>query len=410
MITLQRGRYEALELIGCGTTSRVEKARDNVIGRTVALKTFIDCFAHDQEQQFLQEARLVGQISHPAVVQLFDVGIDEDGTPFLVMEYVAGKTLEHYFASSTLTVQRACAWMVDLAGALAAAHRAGMIHGDVKPGNILITPEKKVKLGDFGIARLATQASRAGRVLGTPAYLAPEQIQNETQDQRSDQFSLGIVFYQMLTGVPPFDGSSLGTVCSQIVNFEPARPSRLNPAVTPALDDIVARCLAKNPQDRFESCEEFARALYPFARSRPQPAAASGEKTAQTAPAASLQIEITSTVTEGTLAVFADQDLVCVANLSAYKPGSPIQLERTLSAGPHRLRVAYYKPDRSLLCEKEGLGDVFASGENKLAIRMGRGPRLLFRNELVLNVAWPGAQTSPAEQRGTALMTPALTQ
>jgi serine/threonine-protein kinase len=410
MITLQRGRYEALELIGCGTTSRVEKARDNVIGRTVALKTFIDCFAQDQEQQFLQEARLVGQISHPAVVQLFDVGIDEDGTPFLVMEYIAGKTLEHYFASSTLTVQRACAWMVDLAGALGAAHRAGMIHGDVKPGNILITPEKKVKLGDFGIARLATQASHAGRVLGTPAYLAPEQIQSETQDQRSDQFSLGIVFYQMLTGVPPFDGSSLGTVCSQIVNFEPARPSRLNPAVPPALDDIVARCLAKNPQERFESCEEFARALYPFARSRPQAAAAAAEKTAQAAPAASLQIEITSSVTEGTLAVFADQDLLCVANLSAYKPGSPVQLERTLSTGPHRLRVAYYKPDRSLLCEKEGLGDIFASSENKLAVRMSRGSRLMFRNELVLNVAWPGAQTSPAEQRCSALMTPVLTQ
>jgi serine/threonine protein kinase len=410
MITLQRGRYEALELIGSGTTSRVEKARDNVIGRTVALKTFIDCFAGDMEKQFLQEARLVGQISHPAVMQLFDVGIDEDGTPFLVMEYIAGRTLEHYFASTTLTIQRACAWMVDLAGALAAAHRAGMIHGDVKPGNILVTPEKKVKLGDFGIARLATQASRAGRVLGTPAYLAPEQIQSETQDQRSDQFSLGIVFYQMLTGIPPFDGSSLGTVCSQILNSEPARPSRLNPVVPPALDDIVARCLAKNPRDRFESCEEFARALYPFARSRPQPAAASAEITSQSPPSASLQIEIASSVTEGTLAIFADQDLVCVANLSVLTPGSPIHLERTLPAGPRRLRVAYYKPDRSLLCEKEGLGDIFAIGENKLAVRMSRGARLLFRNELVLNVAWPGAQTSPAEQHCAALMTPALTQ
>jgi serine/threonine protein kinase len=410
MITLQRGRYEALELIGSGTTSRVEKARDNVIGRTVALKTFVDCFGEDLEQQFLQEARLVGQLSHPAVVQLYDVGIDEDGTPFLVMEYIAGRTLEHYFASSTLTVQRACAWMVDLAGALAAAHRAGMIHGDVKPGNILVTPEKKVKLGDFGIARLATQASGAGHVLGTPAYLAPEQIQSETQDQRSDQFSLGIVFYQMLTGIPPFEGSSLGAVCSQILNSEPAPPSRINPAVPPALDSIIARCLAKNPQDRFASCEEFARALYPFARSRPQTAAPAAEKVAQTAPTANLQIEITSSVTEGTLAVFADRDLVCVANLSAQTPGSPIQFERALSAGPHRLRVAYYKPDRSLLSEKEGLGDIFSTGENKLAVRMSRGAKLLFRNELVLTVAWPGAQTSPAEQHCAALMTPALTQ
>jgi serine/threonine protein kinase len=410
MITLQRGRYEALELIGSGATSRVEKARDNVIGRTVALKTFVDCFAGDLEQQFLQEARLVGQLSHPAVVQLFDVGIDEDGTPFLVMEYIAGKTLEHYFASSTLTVQRACAWMVDLAGALASAHRAGMIHGDVKPGNILVTPEKKVKLGDFGIARLATQASGAGHVLGTPAYLAPEQIQNETQDQRSDQFSLGIVFYQMLTGVPPFEGSSIGAVCSQIMNAEPAPPSHLNPGVPAALDGIVARCLAKNPLERFASCEEFARALYPFARSRPQASSPATENAVQAAPSANLEIEITSSVTEGTLAVFADQNLVCVTNLFAHTAGSPIQLSCTLSAGPHRLRVAYYKPDRSLLSEKEGLGDIFISGENKLAVRMSSGSRLLFGNQLVLNVAWPGAQTSPSEHPCAALMTPALTQ
>jgi serine/threonine protein kinase len=410
MITLQKGRYEALELIGSGTTSRVEKARDNVIGRTVALKTFVNGFGEDLEQQFRREARLVGQLSHPAVVQLYDVGIDEHGTPFLIMEYIAGRTLEHYFVSSTLTVQRACAWTVDLAGALAAAHRGGMIHGDVKPGNILVTPEKKVKLGDFGIARLGTQASGAGHVRGTPAYLAPEQIQSETQDQRSDQFSLGIVFYQMLTGVPPFEGNSLGAVCSQILNAEPAPPSRLNPVVPPALDRIIARCLAKNPQDRFASCEDFARALYPFARSRPQPAVPALENTAQTSPSANLHIEITSSVTKGTLAVFADQDLVCVTNLFAHTPGSPIHLERALSAGPHRLRVAYYESDRSLLSEKEGLGEIFSSGENKLAVQVSRGARLLFRNELVLKVTWPGAQTSPSEHRCAALMTPALTQ
>lgn len=273
MITLQKGRYEALEFIGSGTTSRVEKARDNVIGRTVALKTFIHSFGEDLEEQFLREAQLVGQLSHPAVVQLYDVGIDEHGTPFLVMEYIAGKTLEQRLGPFSLTVQRACAWAADLAGALALAHRAGIIHGDIKPGNIFVTPDEKIKLGDFGIARLATQVSGPDQVMGTPAYLAPEQIQDQPRDQRSDQFSFGIVFYQMLTGVRPFEGKSVGAVCSEILNAQPVPPSHHNPAVPPALDRVIERCLAKNPQDRFASCEELARSLYPFTRSRIRSAA-----------------------------------------------------------------------------------------------------------------------------------------
>jgi len=278
MITLQKGRYEPLEYIGSGTTSRVEKARDNVIGRTVALKTFVRSFTDDLEEQFLQEAQLVGQLSHPAIVQLFDVGIHEAGTPFLVMEYVAGKTLEQRLGPYALTVQRSCAWAADLANALAQAHRAGIIHGDIKPGNIFVTPDEKVKLGDFGIARLVTQVSGPDRVMGTPAYLSPEQIQGKPQDQRSDQFSFGVVFYQMLTGVRPFEGNTLGAVCSEILNAEPLPPSHHNPAVPPAIDRVIARCLAKNPEDRFSSCEELARSLYPFTRSRPRSAESSPKK------------------------------------------------------------------------------------------------------------------------------------
>ena len=227
MITLQKGRYEALEPLGSGATSRVEMARDNVIGRTVALKTFVNGFGEGQEQQFLREAQIIGQLSHPSIVQLYDVGIDERGTPFLVMEYIAGKTLEHHLDPSVLTCQRACAWAADLAGALAVAHRAGILHGDVKPGNVLVTPEHKVKLGDFGIARYASQVSGSGRLMGTPAYLAPEQIQGQPQDARSDQFALGIVLHQMLTGARPFDGSSLGAVCAQILNAAPERRGRI---------------------------------------------------------------------------------------------------------------------------------------------------------------------------------------
>ena len=186
MIALQKGRYEALESIGSGTTSRVERARDNVIGRTVALKTFIHSFGEDLEEQFLREAQLVGQLSHPAIVQLYDVGVHEHGTPFLVMEYIAGKTLEEYLESSSLTVQRACAWAADLARALALAHRTGIIHGDIKPGNIFVTPEEKVKLGDFGIARLATQVSGSDRLKGTPADEEGDTIVPSGAVQRQD--------------------------------------------------------------------------------------------------------------------------------------------------------------------------------------------------------------------------------
>jgi serine/threonine protein kinase len=273
MITLNKSRYEALECIGTGTTSRVERARDNVIGRTVALKTFIHSFGEDLEEQFLREAQLVGQLSHPAIVQLYDVGINEEGTPFLVMEYVAGKTLEEHLELHSLTLQRACAWAADLARALALAHRTGIIHGDIKTGNIFVTPEEKVKLGDFGIARLATQASSSERVKGTPAYLAPEQILGASQDQRSDQFSFGIVFYELLTGERPFNGDTVGAVCSEILYAEPLPPSKRNPAVPPELDRVIARCLAKNPLERFDSFQQLVTFLYPYTRSRPRPPA-----------------------------------------------------------------------------------------------------------------------------------------
>ena len=278
MITLNKSRYEALECIGTGTTSRVERARDNVIGRTVAMKTFIHSFGEDLEDQFLHEARLVGQLSHPAIVQLYDVGINGEGTPFLVMEYVAGTTLEEHLQSHALTLQRACTWAADIARALGLAHSAGIIHGDIKTGNIFVTPEEKVKLGDFGIARLATQVSGSDRVKGTPAYLAPEQILGASQDQRSDQFSFGIVFYELLTGARPFNGNTVGAVCSEILYAEPVAPSKRNPAVQPELDRVIARCLAKNPLERFDSFQQLVTFLYPYTRTRRRPPALSSGK------------------------------------------------------------------------------------------------------------------------------------
>lgn len=533
MITLTKDRYETLGHLGSGASSRVDKARDNVIGRTVALKTFLNDFGPGLEQQFLREAQIIGQLSNPSIVQLYDVGINERGIPFLVMEYVAGKTLEDHLDPSTLPLQRACAWAADLAGALALAHRAGIIHGDVKPGNILVTAENKVKLGDFGIARFASQSSGSGNLRGTPAYLAPEQIQGEPQDPRSDQFALGIVLYQMVCGVKPFDGSSLGAVCAQILNAKPVPPSRHNPAVPKTLDRIIARCLAKNPKDRFAHCDELASALYPFARSSPPTAAPKTKKpfwllkpggqrdvwttaaaclllaasvpvsrslsarftlptfhamhfslpevpsealthTLQTAPEVpplvvpgktalqvaqerrhrranrpaklaaartkqpgdsrdaqgisshdsiatpaaapvaqaalvpTLQIEITSAVTEGALAIFADRELVFTTNFVAATTGEPIHFEHALAAGPHQFRVALYKPDKSLRLEKEGLAEIRSSGANTLAVHVSRRAKLLVRREFALDVTWPSGSAAASERTAAPAKSSAL--
>src|SRR5882724_12310547 len=264
---MPKNRYEVIGTLGCGATSRVDKARDTVLGRTVALKTMVHAFGAPTEQkQFLREAQIVSQLSHPSIINLYDVGIEEGSVAYLVMEYVSGRTLQQALSESPIPFPRACSWAADLAGALHRAHRAGIIHGDVKPANILVTDDGNVKLGDFGIARLSTQVSGSGRLMGTPAYLSPEQIHGEAQNTRSDLFSLGIVLYQMVTGVPPFEGSSVSAVCAQILSAEPVPPSQRSPALPAGLDHVILRCLAKSPADRYPSAEAFASSLYPFSR------------------------------------------------------------------------------------------------------------------------------------------------
>ncbi len=268
-----QNRYEFIGTLGIGATSRVDKARDSTIGRTVAIKTFLHGFGSgDIQKQFLREAQIVGRLTHPYIVGLYDIGTNDDGVPYLVMEYVEGKTLEKTLDSGPLPLERAAVWGADLASALSRAHQCKIIHGDVKPANILVTNEGQVKLGDFGIARFATQVSGSGSVLGTPAYLSPEQILGGKQDTRSDLFSLGIILYQMTTGVRPFDGTSVGAVCAQIVSATPLPPSHHNPELPAAFDHIVMRCLAKDPALRYADGESLCASLYPFARSKPVPA------------------------------------------------------------------------------------------------------------------------------------------
>jgi serine/threonine protein kinase len=269
---MSQTRYQILGTIGVGASSRVDKAHDTLIDRAVVLKTFANGFGSAElQKQFLREAQILGRLSHPNIISIYDLGTNDDGSAYLVTEYVPGKTLDAALSEKgPVPLARAGVWAGDLASALSRAHKAGVIHGDVKPANIFVADDGQIKLGDFGIARFATQVSGAASLVGTPAYLSPEQIKGEPQDHRSDIFSIGIVLYQLTTGVRPFDGSSVAAVCAQIVAKQPAPPSHHNPALPLEFDRIVMRCLAKNPADRYASGESLAASLYPFARITPQ--------------------------------------------------------------------------------------------------------------------------------------------
>ena len=262
------GRYEVLDTVGAGAFSRVVRAHDPYIGRIVAVKIFPKEIASGEaREKFFQEARVIGQISHPCVLMLHDMGIDETSqTPYLVMEFVDGQPLDRILEKGTVPFPRACAWIGDIAAALGVAHRKGVIHGDVKPANILVTADGKVKLSDFGMARLASRDTAGGPLLGTPAYWCPEQIMGRPQDARSDIFSLGGVLYELLTGESPFQAESIQAVCTRVLSSTPVPVSHRNSTVPPGLEEVVMKCLMKDPALRPVGADAIAEALYPFAR------------------------------------------------------------------------------------------------------------------------------------------------
>ena len=262
------GRYEILEVIGVGANSRVARAFDPLIARIVAIKLFPTELARGEARnRFVQEARVVGQISHPAVIALHDMGVDEPSqTPYLVMEFIQGQSLQKLLEKGSIPCTKACAWAAEVATALAIAHRKGVIHGDVKPANILITADDRVKLTDFGMARVASRDSKDTPLLGSPAYWCPEQIVGKPQDARSDIFSLGVVMYEMVTGHRPFDADSLQGICSRILSSTPLPPSHANPSVPVAFNEVISSCLAKEPSQRCASADALAERLHPLAR------------------------------------------------------------------------------------------------------------------------------------------------
>src|SRR6186713_2642028 len=264
------GRYEVLEEIGKGAMGVVYVARDPLIGRQVALKTFrVGFSAKDQELQqfrnrFVREAQSAGILSHPNIVTIHDV-IDEggDGVCFIAMEFVKGTNLKQLLQRSEPISQGYVVHVIaQIAEALDYAHSRGVVHRDIKPANILITPDDKVKITDFGIARLdSSNLTMEGQLLGTPNYMAPEQIQGKEVDHRADIFSLGVVFYEMLTRKKPFQGENLTAVTHKIV-YEPFTPPEdLVADLPPGLAAVLRRCLEKDPNRRYPRASEIAAEL-----------------------------------------------------------------------------------------------------------------------------------------------------
>src|SRR5499425_3333254 len=270
------GPYEILSPLGAGGMGEVYKARDTRLERTVAIKVLPQKLSSSPEvrQRFEREAKTISQLSHAHICALYDVGREGD-VEYLVMEYLEGETLSDRLAKGALPLEQTLRYGQEIADALDKAHRQGIVHRDLKPGNVMLT-RSGVKLLDFGLAKalmppesspltsLPTQGApvtQAGAVLGTFQYMAPEQLEGKEADPRTDIFALGAALYEMATGRKAFSGTSQASLISSIMKEEPAPISQVQPMTPPGLDRVVKICLAKDPEDRWQSAHDVAAEL-----------------------------------------------------------------------------------------------------------------------------------------------------
>jgi len=277
------GKYEIESVLGKGAMGIVYKARDPHIERAVAIKTVrkdlldADLAAHFMAR-FRNEARAAGRLHHPNIVGIYEYG-EAENVAYIAMEYVDGTGLREYLnRKAQFDLQQVLAIIVQLLGALDFAHAQGVVHRDIKPANLILTPSGALKVADFGIARIdASNMTMTGMVMGTPSYMAPEQCRGLPSDHRADLFSVGIVLYELLTGVRPFEGS-VESIAYKICHEHPRPPSEISPLKLPAsMDGVVATALAKAPDDRFQQARAFHFALRLAADAGP--AKAGGETT-----------------------------------------------------------------------------------------------------------------------------------
>jgi len=264
----QIGRYQILGELGRGAMGIVYRAQDPAIGRIVAIKTirFSDLTdPHERDRlrgRLVKEAQTAGALSHPNIVTIYDV-VEEEGTAYVFMECVNGPGLETLMSGPKPPKKDlAISILRQTAGALDYAHSQGIVHRDIKPANIMLHEGLQAKITDFGVAKiLSHEMTQSGLMTGTPNYMSPEQAQGHMVDGRADQFALGVVAYELLTGEKPFIGDTLPALLYKIVRDRPIAPQRLNPTLPAEVEPVLLRALAKNPDDRFNSCVEFAKAL-----------------------------------------------------------------------------------------------------------------------------------------------------
>ncbi len=261
------GRYEVIDALGKGAMGTVYRARDPMLNRTVAIKTVNMDLDRDEvadyEARFYQEARAAGGLNHPNIVTIYDIG-KSGHIAYMAMEILEGNELRSVMVQGTaLPVGQAIDIAAQAAEGLAYAHDHDVVHRDIKPANLMIVRDGLVKITDFGIARMRSSEVRTqtGVVLGSPRYMSPEQVVGKRAEPRSDIFSLGVILYEMATGKAPFAGEDVSAIMFQILNFVPPPPSSLNPDAPEMLDFIVAKALAKAPNDRYASAREMANDL-----------------------------------------------------------------------------------------------------------------------------------------------------
>jgi len=266
------GRYEVLSELGKGAMGIVYLAKDPVIGRMVAIKTIRasqmgddDSESREFRERFIREAQTAGILSHPNIVTIHDIGEDSDtSTSFIAMEYIEGKNLKSLLSErAAFSYDQIAEMIAQVAEAIDYAHRKGIIHRDIKPANIIITTDEKVKITDFGIAKVASSnLTTTGQFLGTPNYMSPEQVSGAPVDGRSDIFSLGVVLYELLTHRKPFVGENLTAISYKIVHEDFTPPAELSSEVPAEFNPIVARAMAKDPWNRYQRGKDFALALH----------------------------------------------------------------------------------------------------------------------------------------------------
>jgi eukaryotic-like serine/threonine-protein kinase len=264
------GRYQVLEKLGEGTSGTLYKAHDPIIDRLVALKVLHKHHVQNKEflSRFIKEAKAVGRLSHPGIVTVYDVGEDH-GTVYIAMELIDGKPLDEVVKEAPLSLKEIVVFGVDVARALQVAHDEGIVHRDIKPANILISKDRKVKITDFGIARvddnMGADKTQIGTILGTPLYMAPEQINAGNIDGRSDIYSLGVILYELVSGRCPFVGNDLTSLFSAITqgNASPlvAEDESLRSEQAKVFYAIVMKSLEKNPAERLQNADVMADAL-----------------------------------------------------------------------------------------------------------------------------------------------------